>query len=196
MASKGSNPPEGESVWRSIAWHSWRVARLEKACGLKWNANSPLAFYSESFSERIMYPWPIGDFDYAMDVALDTRDELSRAHRAGEKVRRGAACGGNCDCNSLENGRTAPASAGRYRRGTEDAAFIARSKARLMMKYRDVEYTVVQGIERGLWKWSASVAGVALTGQAAIKSEAAAGAERAIDRALAPKKVRIVPPAD
>jgi hypothetical protein len=65
-----------------------------------------------------------------------------------------------------------------------------------MMKYRDVEYTVVQGIERGLWKWSASVAGVTLTGQAAIKSEAAAGAERAIDRALAPKKVRIVPPAD
>ena len=30
------------------------------------------ALYSESFSERIMYPWPIGDFDYAMDVALDT----------------------------------------------------------------------------------------------------------------------------
>jgi hypothetical protein len=26
------------------------------------------------------------------------------------------------------------------------------SKARLMMKYRDVEYTVVQGIARGLWK--------------------------------------------
>jgi hypothetical protein len=38
------------------------------------------------------------------------------------------------------------------------------SKARLMMKYRDVEYTVVQGIERGLWKWSASVAGVVITG--------------------------------
>ena len=63
-----------------------------------------------------------------------------------------------------------------------------------MMKYRDVEYTVVQGIERGLWKWSASAAGVVITGQAAIKSEAVAGAERAIDRALAPKKVRLVPP--
>jgi hypothetical protein len=23
------------------------------------------------FSERVMYPWPIGDFDNAMDVALD-----------------------------------------------------------------------------------------------------------------------------
>ena len=65
-----------------------------------------------------------------------------------------------------------------------------------MMKYRDVEYTVVQGIERGLWKWSASVAGVVITGQAVIKSEAVREAERAIDRALAPKKVRIVPPAD
>jgi len=78
-------------------------------------------------------------------------------------IRRGPACGGNCDCNSLKNGRTAAASAGRYRnyrRGTEDAAFLARSKARLMMKYRDVEYTVVQGIERGLWKWSASAPSV------------------------------------
>ena len=27
-----------------------------------------------------------------------------------------------------------------------------------MMKYRDIEYTVVQGIGRHLWKWSASVA--------------------------------------
>ena len=31
-----------------------------------------LAFCSESFSERIMYPWPMGDFDYSMDVAFDT----------------------------------------------------------------------------------------------------------------------------
>ena len=78
--------------------------RLEKACGLKWNANSPLAFYSESFSERIMYPWPIGDFDYAIDVALDTAmNHLERAGQA-EKFRRGPARGGNCDCNSLENG--------------------------------------------------------------------------------------------
>src|SRR5580704_16680202 len=48
--------------------------------------------------------------------------------------------------------------------GERRAAFFARSKARLMMKYRDVEYTVVQGIERGLWKWCASVAGVVITG--------------------------------
>jgi len=44
--------------------------------------------------------------------------------------------------------------------------------------YRDIEYTVVQGIERVVWKWSASVAGVVVMGQAAIKSEAVAAAEK------------------
>jgi hypothetical protein len=63
-----------------------------------------------------------------------------------------------------------------------------------MMRYRDIEYTVVQGIERGVWKWSASVAGAVIMGQAATKSEAVAAAEKAIDRALAAKKVRPVPP--
>jgi hypothetical protein len=65
-----------------------------------------------------------------------------------------------------------------------------------MMKYRDIEYSVVQGIERGVWKWRASVAGVVITGQAAIKPEAVIAAEKAIDRALASKKVRLVPPED
>ena len=63
-----------------------------------------------------------------------------------------------------------------------------------MMKYRDIEYTVVQGIERGVWKWSASVDGVVIMGQAAIKSEAVTAAEKAIDTALAAKRERLVPP--
>jgi hypothetical protein len=63
-----------------------------------------------------------------------------------------------------------------------------------MMRHRDIEYSLVQGLGRHLWKWSATVADVVITGQAATKSEAVAGAERAIDRALAPKKVRLVPP--
>ncbi len=42
------------------------------------------------------------------------------------------------------------------------------------------------------WKWSLSVADVVIRGQAATKSEAVAEAERAIDRALAPKKLRLV----
>jgi hypothetical protein len=61
------------------------------------------------------------------------------------------------------------------------------------MEHRGIEYSVVQGIRRNLWKWSASVANVVISGQAATKSEAVAEAERAIDRALAPKKVRLVP---
>jgi hypothetical protein len=63
------------------------------------------------------------------------------------------------------------------------------------MRYRDIEYTVVQGIERQLWKWQVPFEAVLLKGQAATKSEAVAEAERAIDRALAPKKLRLVPPA-
>jgi hypothetical protein len=61
------------------------------------------------------------------------------------------------------------------------------------MRYRDIEYTVVQGIERGVWKWSASIAGVVIKGQAAIKSEAAVATEKAIDRALAAQNVRLIP---
>jgi hypothetical protein len=36
------------------------------------------------------------------------------------------------------------------------------------MRYRDIEYTVVQGIERGVWKWTASVAVVVVMGQVAV----------------------------
>jgi hypothetical protein len=67
-------------------------------------------------------------------------------------------------------------------------------KTRLMMRYRDIEYSLVQGLGRHLWKWSASVADVVITGQAITKSEAIKEAERAIDRALAPKKLRLVRP--
>ena len=63
-----------------------------------------------------------------------------------------------------------------------------------MLKYRDIEYRVVQGVERHLWKWSASVADVVITGQARSKLAAVVEAEKTIDRALALKKVRLVPP--
>jgi hypothetical protein len=63
-----------------------------------------------------------------------------------------------------------------------------------MMKYRDIEYTVVQGIERDVWKWSASVAGVVMMGHAIMKSGAVTAAEKAIDRELARNKLRVVRP--
>src|SRR5258708_29950906 len=59
-------------------------------------------------------------------------------------------------------------------------------------RYRDIEYTVVQGIGRQLWKWAVSFESIHLRGQGATKSEAIAGAERGIDRALAPKKLMLV----
>jgi hypothetical protein len=64
------------------------------------------------------------------------------------------------------------------------------------MKYRDIEYTVVQGLGRQLWKWGVALETKAVTGQAATKADAVAEAERAIDRALALKKLRLVPPRD
>ena len=57
-----------------------------------------------------------------------------------------------------------------------------------MMEYRGIEYTVVQGIERGVWKWSASVSGLVISGQQPAEIEAVAAAEKAIDRALVQKR--------
>jgi hypothetical protein len=62
------------------------------------------------------------------------------------------------------------------------------------MRYRNTEFSVVQGIGRQLWKWSVSFdSNHSATGQAATKPEAAAEAERAIDRTLAVKKLLVVP---
>ena len=62
------------------------------------------------------------------------------------------------------------------------------------MRYRDIEYTVVQGLGRQLWKWRFELGTKVVTGQAETRAEAVAKAERAIDLALAPKKLRLVPP--
>jgi hypothetical protein len=62
------------------------------------------------------------------------------------------------------------------------------------MKYRGIEYAIVEGIGGQMWKWSAFVGGAVKTGQAHSKQAATASAEKAIDRALAVKKIRLVPP--
>jgi hypothetical protein len=63
------------------------------------------------------------------------------------------------------------------------------------MKHRGIEYSVVQGVGRHVWKWSVSLdTGVSVGGRTASKSEAVAEAERAIDRMPAKKKLRVVPP--
>jgi hypothetical protein len=60
------------------------------------------------------------------------------------------------------------------------------------MEYRGIEYAIVEGIGRHMWRWSAFV-GV-MTGQAHSKQAAMVSAEKAIDRALAVKRIRLVPP--
>ena len=59
------------------------------------------------------------------------------------------------------------------------------------MEYRGIEYILVQGIRRPLWKWAVPVSGIKISGQGSTREEAAADAEKAIDRALAPKKRRL-----
>jgi hypothetical protein len=58
------------------------------------------------------------------------------------------------------------------------------------MEYRGSEYTVVQGIERGVWKWTASVEGVIVMGQEKTRLTAVTAAETAIDRAILIKKLK------
>jgi hypothetical protein len=62
------------------------------------------------------------------------------------------------------------------------------------MRYRDIEYTVVQGIKRDVWKWSTSVAGTEVSGREPSKEAAVAAVENAIDRALVSKRGRLVQP--
>ena len=63
------------------------------------------------------------------------------------------------------------------------------------MEYRGVEYSVVQRVERGTWKWSLSLdKNMKRSGLAISKAAAVTVAENVIDRALAPKKRRLVPP--
>jgi hypothetical protein len=54
-----------------------------------------------------------------------------------------------------------------------------------------IQYTLVQGIGRHQWKWAAAVHGIKISGQGSSRDEAIADAEKAIDRALAPKKRRL-----
>ncbi len=62
------------------------------------------------------------------------------------------------------------------------------------MRYRDIEYTVVQGIKRGVWKWSVLVAGTVVSGQELSKAAAVVTVEKAIDQVLVSKRLRLVHP--
>ena len=73
-------------------------------------------------------------------------------------------------------------------------SFWKTSAGTVIMKHRDVEFTVVQGLGRQVWRWTFAVYGNAVSGQSATKPDAIQNAERAIDRALAQKKLRLILP--
>jgi hypothetical protein len=60
------------------------------------------------------------------------------------------------------------------------------------MRYRDVDYTLVQGQGGQLWKWSFALHNKPHTGEAGTKAEAMSQAERAIDRALVFGKLGVI----
>jgi hypothetical protein len=61
------------------------------------------------------------------------------------------------------------------------------------MEYRGIEYTLVKGIKPGVWKWTTSAANLLIMGKAPSRPAAVAAVERAINKALTPTKVRLVP---
>jgi len=51
------------------------------------------------------------------------------------------------------------------------------------MEYQGIQYYVIQGIERRVRRWSVSMEGMLVTGQAETKPEAVVAAQKAIDKA-------------
>ena len=62
------------------------------------------------------------------------------------------------------------------------------------MEHRGIEFTIVQGIERGRrWKWTVTMdARRIITGLASSRAEAEREAIRAIGKALVQRKVKLV----
>ena len=52
------------------------------------------------------------------------------------------------------------------------------------MLYRGIENSVVQGIGRHHWKWTATVSGTEISGDGITRDEAIGNAEKTIDRAI------------
>jgi hypothetical protein len=55
------------------------------------------------------------------------------------------------------------------------------------MIYKGIEFSVVQGIEPHIWKWSVSIGNSAKIGQAKSKPDGVIAAWRTIDKTLAKK---------
>ena len=58
------------------------------------------------------------------------------------------------------------------------------------MLYRGIEFSVVQGIERHLWKWAATVSGTKISGQSRTRDDAIDNAKKTIARAIQKQRVK------
>lgn len=68
-------------------------------------------------------------------------------------------------------------------------------RASAIMEHRGKQFSVVQALEGGLWKWEVSgLDGHTRSGTAPVRTAGIQAAKAAIDKALAPKKRRLVPP--
>ena len=63
------------------------------------------------------------------------------------------------------------------------------------MEHRGAEYRIIQGIQRGFWKWSIETETGTKSGTSDTRDAAMAAAKRSIDNELDPKKRKPVPPA-
>ena len=62
------------------------------------------------------------------------------------------------------------------------------------MEHRGIEYTVVQGVERGTWCWTVSLGNnISKSGKIVGRSEAMARATQLINKVLAVRKVKLIP---
>jgi hypothetical protein len=62
------------------------------------------------------------------------------------------------------------------------------------MEYRGKQYSVLQALQGGMWKWTIDLNGHTRSGSSPSRAAGINAAERAVDRLLAPKKRRPVPP--
>ena len=60
------------------------------------------------------------------------------------------------------------------------------------MEHRGVECRIIQGIKRGLWKWSVETETGTKSGTSDSKDAAVIAAKRTIDNALNPKKQKLI----
>jgi hypothetical protein len=128
-----------------------------------------------------MYPWPIGNFDYAMDDALDIA--LHYLDRTGQAAR----------FQEVQS-TAAKAIVAAWKTGVRHRIKLAENAIKaveqgaapfldLTIEYRGFKYAVVKGVERGVWRWSVSLNGVSIRGEQPTRSAAVTAAQKAIDRA-------------